>query len=276
MPQLQNITFVSAVSNREILSSNLLASPCFVTPYSHQILLQEGYRSAAEAYNDAIDRSKNDLMVFMHQDLILPESWLSQLNLALDILDRDDPNWGVLGCYGETRDDGGRGYIYSSGRGILGKPFDQPQRVQTLDEIVLIIRKSSGIRFDQALPHFHMYGADICMKAQKMGRRNYAISAFCIHNTIFNLVLPNEFYESYRHLKRTWREFLPIQTTCVRVTQFDVHMLRRRMQELYLRYIRHKEIAAARLKDGKQLLDTVHEVNRASSADSPSQACQSI
>ena len=154
MLPIRPLTFVSAVSNREILSNNLLASPCLREPHRHQILLQEGYPSAAKAYNEAIDRSVNDFIVFAHQDIILPESWLSQFENAVRCLDQEDPNWGVLGCYGETRDDHGRGYIYSSGRGILGKPFERPEPVQTLDEIVLILRKSSGLRFDPTLPHY--------------------------------------------------------------------------------------------------------------------------
>ena len=67
--------------------------------------------------------------------------------------------------------------------------------VQTLDEIVLILKKSSGLRFDDSLPHFHFYGTDICLRAAQRGMRSYAISAFCVHNTHQTLVLPEEFYE---------------------------------------------------------------------------------
>jgi len=55
--------------------------------------------------------------------------------------------------------------------------------VQTLDEIVLIFRRDSGLSFDETLPHFHFYGTDICMRAAEQGRQCYAISAFCVHNT---------------------------------------------------------------------------------------------
>jgi hypothetical protein len=262
MADTKSITFVIAVNNKDVFESNFLASPCLSGAHSHQIIVQEGFSSASTAYNDAIDRSANDLIVFAHQDMIFPEFWLLDLQRALDSLQQTDPQWGVLGCYGETLEDNGRGYIYSGGLGIMGKPTDRPAPVQTLDEIVLILRKSSGLRFDEGLPHFHFYGADICMAAAARGLKSYAISAFCIHNTQQNLILPKEFYESYRHLKRRWKNSLPIRTTCVTMTKFDSHMYRKRIQELYLRFIRRKEIGAFRAKDGRALLAELGSANR--------------
>ena len=262
MIDTKSITFVAAVNNKSVFESNFLASPCFSGPHSHQILVREGFPSASKAYNDAIDRSTNDLMVFAHQDMIFPEFWLLDLQHALDSLQKTDPEWGVLGCYGETLYDNGRGYIYSGGLGIMGKPLDRPAPVQTLDEIVLILRKSSGLRFDGDLPHFHFYGADICMAAAARGLKSYAISAFCIHNTQQNLILPKEFYESYRHVKQRWRSSLPIRTTCVTMTKFDSHMYRKRIQEIYLRFIRRKEIGAFRVKDGRELLAEFGDASR--------------
>jgi hypothetical protein len=253
------VTFAVAVNDHELFESNFLASPCFRGPHNHQILVQEGFSSAARAYNDAIDKSVNDLIVFVHQDVILPESWLLQLTRALDYLETADPSWGVIGCYGETRNDNGRGYIYSSGRGVLGRPFEHPAPVQTLDEIVLILKKSSGLRFDEQLPHFHLYGTDICLRAAKRGRKSYAIPAFCIHNTQQYLVLPKEFYECCHHVKRIWRDFLPVQTTCVRLTRSNIPLCLRRLQETYLRYIRRKEIGAFRSKDVKKILEKLDE-----------------
>jgi hypothetical protein len=250
------ITFVAAVNNRAILKENLAASSCFSLPASHEVLLREGFSSAAAAYNNAIDEATNDLIVFCHQDIFLPETWLPDLSRALDWLEVNDPNWGVLGCYGETLNDHGRGYIYSSGRGVLGTPSAPPEPVQTLDEIVLILRKSSGLRFDERLPHFHLYGADICLRAARRGLKNYAISAFCVHNTNQTLVLPAEFYECYKHIKRTWREQLPVQTTCIRITANTMPLYGRRLHELYLRFIRRKQIGGKRIANVKHILQT--------------------
>jgi hypothetical protein len=253
-------TFVTATNNDEILRNNFLASPCLLGTNDHEIIVQRGFSSAADAYNDAIARSRNDLIVFAHQDIIFPKSWLSDLDRALHFLKKSDPGWGVLGCYGETLNDNGYGYVYSPGRGVLGKPLDSPALVQTLDEIVLIIRKSSGLKFDQELPHFHFYGADICMAAREKGMNSYAISALCIHNSQQNLVLPEEFFEGWKYIRQRWEKFLPIRTTCARVTRSNLHLYRRRLHDFYLRNIRRKEIGATRVEDGRELLAEIERL----------------
>lgn len=257
MPTPKQITFVVAVNKRDVLENNFLASPCLRMPHSHQIILQEGYSSAAKAYNEAIDRSANDLIIFIHQDMILPEPWLSQLWAALDLLEREDPNWGVLGCGGTARDGSGRGHLYSLGVGMLGEPFERPAEVRVLDEIVLMLRKSSGLRFDAALPHFHLYGTDICLRAESLGKKNYVIPAFSVHNTHYGLILPNEFYQCCRHIRRVWHDSLPVQTPCIRITKFNVPIYGRRMLEFYLRYIRRKKLSSKRADDVPALIEAV-------------------
>jgi len=251
-----------AVNNREIFDSNFLASPCLREPHPHQILVQEGFQSATQAYNDAIAKSSNDLIIFCHQDILLPENWFSLLDRALGELQTTDPKWGVIGPYGKTQDGRGWGHVYSSGRNVIGEPFERPIPIQTLDEIVLILRKSSGLRFDEHLPHFHFYGADICLRAAKMGMKSYAISAFCIHNTVQPLVLPREFYDCCKYVRREWSAYLPIQTTCVRITKSNFPLLRRRLKEAYLRYIRHKVLGGARVQNSRELLEHLAEVVR--------------
>ena len=260
------ITFVTAVNNREIFENNFSISPCFRRPHDHQIIVQENANSAAKAYNDAIDRSVNDLIIFAHQDIVFPPAWLGDLRRALDFLKTADPGWGVLGCFGITADEQPRGHIYSGGLGVIGAPLVRPTPVQTLDEIVLVIRKSSGLRFDERLPHFHFYGADLCMQAAAKGMNNYAIPAFCIHNAQFNLVLPSEFYQCYRYMRRKWRGALPINTTCVTVSRFNGSVYKRRFWEICLRNLGRTKIGDTRLKDPRQLLS---QFESASSIPSP-------
>jgi hypothetical protein len=257
MASAEPITIVTAVNNREVLDSNLLVSPCLNADHARHIMVQEGFGSAALAYNNAIDRSQTDLMVFLHQDMILPIDWLVNFRDAVRYVEEMDPQWGVLGIYGMPVDGHGRGHLYSNGRGMLGVPFVVPQLVQTLDEIVLVLRKSSNLRFDDKLPHFHFYGTDICMAAAKQGRNSYVIPAFCVHNTQMNVSLPEEFYSCYKHIKKTWRQYLPIQTTCVRVTASDYPMYRRRIGEAYHQYITGRVVTAARNKSGLAVLSEV-------------------
>jgi hypothetical protein len=266
MSKPREFTFVVAVNNRDVFETHFLASPCLGAPHAHEVLVQEGFKSASQAYNDAIDRARNDFIVFVHQDVILPERWLDQLESSLDYLEENDPQWGVLGCYGETRSQGGRGYVYSSGLGIIGQASEHPMPVQTLDEIVLVLRKSSGLRFDGNLPHFHLYGTDICLRAEQLGRKNYALSAFCIHNTNQGYVLPKEFYECYWRIRGTWKSQLPIQATCIRITRSNLLFYKRKLQEIYLRSMRRSECGEVRSHDVPSLLKEVDRMLRQNSA----------
>jgi len=269
IPGTKAVTFVVAVSSsgnwsspkansakRDILEKNFLASPCLGGGHPHQILLQEGFRSAGEAYNDAIDKSVNDLIVFCHQDMFFPEPWISQLLESCEWLEHKDPNWGVLGCSGITGERRMYGYVYSSGLGIVGKPSD-PAEIQTLDEIVIVLRKSSGLRFDERLPHFHFYGTDICLRAAAQGMKSYAISAFCVHNTYQNFNLTSEFYESCEYIRKTWKHSLPIQTTCISITRSNLPVYFRRLRQAYVKHIRRKEHEVTRADDVKQVFEEV-------------------
>jgi hypothetical protein len=249
------ITFVVAMNNREVFENNFLASPCLRGVHAHEILVQEHFDSAPKAYNDALARSSNDLVVFCHQDIYLPEGWLKDLRRALNYLEIHDPNWGVLGCSGMTVDRQHWRYLYSSGLGVSGAPLKHPEPIQTLDEVVLILRRSSGLRFDELLPHFHLYGTDICLQGAKRGMTSYVISAFCIHNTNQPLVLPPEFYQGCDYIRRTWSDCLPIQTCCIRITRSNAPIYRRRLQEFYLRHIRRKEIGGMRVANVRNLFE---------------------
>jgi hypothetical protein len=255
MPSQRNITFVVATYGAgDVLRDNFLASPCLLAPHHHQILIQKDYSSAAKAYNEAIDRAENDLMIFAHQDMIFPELWLEQLEQALDYLERVDPGWGVLGCCGVASDGAFCVWAYHPTQGLLGRPFAHPTRIRTLDEIVLILRRSTGLRFDDRLPNFHLYGTDICLRAEKMGMKNYAIPAFSVHNASYSPVLPKEFYETYRYIRRAWKDVLPIYTSCQLITKMEIPFYRRRMQEIYLQYFQRKAFSIPRVNNVDELL----------------------
>ncbi len=57
------------------------------------------------------------------------------------------------------------GWVVDRGRMLRDGP-ELPARVATLDELLLIVKRDSGLRFDPALG-FHLYGADICIQARE-------------------------------------------------------------------------------------------------------------
>jgi hypothetical protein len=213
-----NWTLLSATNNDAVLASCLLNSPDVRS--ASEVILQRGYSSAAVAYNRGLEQAKTDLVVLAHQDVYLPSGWADSLRGVVDLLAKTDPNWGVLGVWGVNKaSEGGTGFLYcTSEMRQLGNVFTGVREVRSLDEVLLIIRKSSNLRFDEQLPGFHMYGTDICLEAHRRGMKSYAIPAFCIHNTDGYRMLPLQFWHCYLFMRKKWMSELPVATSCTEIT----------------------------------------------------------
>ena len=91
-----------------------------------------------------------------------------------------------------------------------------PALASYLDEHCLIIRKDSGLRFDENLTGWHMYGADICLQAYDKGLRCYAIDNR-VHHLSDNLGLDPKLDEAVKWFKDKWMnrsQFPKYRTTC--------------------------------------------------------------
>jgi GT2 family glycosyltransferase len=245
-----------AVSDFEVLYKNLCLSPGVRKKEMHQLILKSGYSSASHAYNEAIEEAASDIIIFVHQDVYLTEGWFSSLRRAIDYLEQRKINWGVLGCFGSSRSwPGGVGRVYTTGRGLHGNEIDKPEAVETVDEIVIIIRKSSGLHFDPSLPYFHLYGTDICMSAREKGMECFAIPAFCIHNTNQLVRLPREFYECYYHIRKRWRKSLPIFTSCMKVSRFNEDVYIRKVREFVNNVLGKTKVGQRRSRELRKVLE---------------------
>jgi hypothetical protein len=85
--------------------------------------------------------------------------------------------------------------------------------VDTLDELLLVTRRGAYL-FDEAIPSHHLFGADLCLQAARAGKKNYAIKAFCHHNSTQDFYLPQDFWASAEYIRNKWPNRLPIHTTC--------------------------------------------------------------
>jgi hypothetical protein len=248
------VTIAVAVNDADVLRRNLLASPQLADGAClGPVLIKKGFRCASHAYNVAIAEAQTDVVIFVHQDVYLPAGWFEQLRRSMAAL--HGTGWGVLGCFGgrsSARE--GVGHVLTNGVGIHGEPLSRPEPVDTLDEIVLVIRRSSGLRFDPSLPHFHLYGTDICLSARERGMPCFAIPAFCVHNTNQILQLPAEYWECYEYVKTKWKRFLPIHTSCVTISRFDRERHYRRIRELGHRLLGRRRTPKRRVSDPKTLL----------------------
>ncbi len=133
--------------------------------------------SVAQALNLGIERAVHEIVVCCHQDVRFPIGWVDALHRQ--IVEIGGYEFGVLGTFG----------IDLAGQyvGNIKDPHNNPKlgdlpcEAQTLDEHCLVIRQSSGLRFDEDLGGFHMYGADVCLQAAERGMKNYVIDAWLEH-----------------------------------------------------------------------------------------------
>jgi hypothetical protein len=215
------IAVVTAVNDDAVFHGSLMRSPEMAA--ARELRVQRGGASAGQAYNAGIRTSASPVMVFAHQDIFFPDGWFEFLSQAIQAIAIKDPHWGVLGVYGIGMSGQAIGHIYSTGmEQVLGRPLAEPQEARSLDEVVLVVRRSSGLQFDEALPGFHLYGTDLCLQARNQGFKCYVISGFCVHNSNGLSVLPAAYTRAFLYLRRKWRGHLPIQTPCMQITQWGM------------------------------------------------------
>jgi hypothetical protein len=195
--------------------------------------------AASAAYCDAASRIGAAILVFAHQDVFFPDGWFARLEAACRRLDALDPSWAVAGLCGMTRDGQFIGHLWDAGLGSLcGGPFDPPREVASLDEVVLIVRRASGILFDPQLPSFHLYGTDIVLEARKAGMRSYVLDLPLIHNSKPSVDLDDTYLAAYRFMVRKWKALLPWPTIIVPLSRNPWPLLFRRIRLRYKALLR--------------------------------------
>ena len=208
-------TLVVAVNNDAVLENTLLQSPDIDS--NCQVLLKRGFPSAGAAYNSGLAEGTSEIVVFAHQDVYFPKGWKEDLDRSIRALEKKHSEWGVLGVFGISAGIDGKptGHCYSTGlRRVVGEPFSKPVRARSLDELVLIVRRNSGLSFDDKLSGFHLYGTDICLSAHFAGLDCHIVPAFCIHNSNGVKYLPPAYWRCYFYMRHKWRNVLPVTTCC--------------------------------------------------------------
>lgn len=210
---------ISTINDEAVLNSNLAASPVFLSNPNRLILLRE-QKSASIAYNSGLDQTNARICIFAHQDVYLPLGWEKRLSDHVKRLDRTVPNWGVAGLYGIDCNGSHVGRVWDSGLGReLGGFFEEPIGVQSFDELLIIVDKNKGLRFDDRLPSFHLYGTDIAQTATSTGLEALVIHAPVVHNSLLVAGLNGGFMHAYDYMRRKWRDTLPITTPVTQITR---------------------------------------------------------
>lgn len=225
------ITFIVASHDEEVFNKNI-GNTFYYKIFPNKFIIQKGYTNIRKAFNDALIENKisSKYLAFIHHDVWFNEDFADKLNGVFNRLEEMDPNFGVLGFAGVNWKKNNfkkeyvcsvndRGNIY----GYRADDNDEIVEVETVDELCLITKNEDWVRFDQESPNRHLYGAELCLKANSLTKKNYIIPIRIDHNGKFYgylemIYLNKELIEAADHLKKEHREYFPFSTTCMEFT----------------------------------------------------------
>ena len=206
-----DLCIVTASNDDECLARNLMASD--MVRDGVPVHVERGAPSASVAYNRGLDATAAPIVIFAHQDVYFPPGWEGRLAAAIAAVEARDPDWGVIAPFGMSREGRHLGDVWSTSQsGRVGRKVDAPQPVQSVDELVIVLRRASGLRFDEGLPLYHLYGTDIVQIALAAGKGAWVADLPLVHNDGFHDRLRADFSAGYHYVRRKWRDKLPLRT----------------------------------------------------------------
>lgn len=173
------------------------------------------FASAGAALNHGARMARNEVVVFVHQDVYLHS--LPALEAAAATL-LADPAIGVLGAVGVSH----RGEVVGAMRDRvvpLGRSTSVPVDVDSLDEVLFMVTRSQVLReplSESPDLAWHAYAVEYCLRMRASGRRAAAVDIPLTHNSMTtNLARLDVAHRSVGH---TYAGLVPVRTTCGIVT----------------------------------------------------------
>lgn len=223
------LSFVACASNAEVLAKRLLASPC-LRPGGSPLTVVFNATSAAQGFNAAMAAASptakttaptDHWLVWLHQDVFLPEGWDTRFAKALTDAAQCFPKLAVAGVYGIVGAGAHArraGHVLDRGT-LLHESAPLPCLVDSLDELLFAVRVDSGLLLDPALG-FDFYATDLVLQAQERGWQCAVLDAYCEHwsGTPASGAVPSGVVQRIKRsaqvFEHKWAQHLPITTPC--------------------------------------------------------------
>jgi hypothetical protein len=171
------------------------------------------YRGLNALLNEAV----GEFVILCHQDIRLLTDQRGDLDRRLGELDRLDPEWALAGNAGGVAP-GVLALRITDPHGADQNTGNLPQRVVSLDENFIVVRRTARVGFSRDLSGFHFYGADICLNAAIAGYTAYVIDFHLSHLSAGKKSAA--FHRCEAAFRAKWERALSarwIQTTCALV-----------------------------------------------------------
>lgn len=211
------MSIVCVYNDEPVLASCLeqsVAAQSGLAPQSELLAIDNRtgrFSTAGAALNHGARAARNDVVVFVHQDVVL-HSLPALEEVAAELL--DSPDIGILGAVGIDGD-----------RRIIGRIRDRivrvgasapvPQDVETLDEVLLMMTTEQVRRewlSEDPLLAWHAYGVEYAARMRRAGLRAVARDIPLTHNSLSTNLAKLDL--AHRRVGDAYPELLPMHTTC--------------------------------------------------------------
>lgn len=172
------------------------------------------YRSAGAALNHGASLARNDVIVFVHQDVFL-HSLAAVVRAAGQL---SVGGLGVLGAVGVRRDGRIAGLIRDRAV-LLGVPVEQPADVDSVDELLFMVPRSLVLSHpltESPDLAWHAYAVEYGLRVRRLGLRVGVTDIPLTHNSLTaNLARLDV---AHAAVAARYPEMLPVRTTCGVIT----------------------------------------------------------
>jgi hypothetical protein len=131
-------------------------------------------------YNMLLSIAKGEYIILCHQDICLINDGRQQLEAVIEMLNSHDPRWAAFGNAGGLAP-GHLALRISDPHGENLSVGTLPSRVCSLDENFIVVRRDANLAVSHDLSGFHLYGADLCVIADMLGRSVYVVDFHLRH-----------------------------------------------------------------------------------------------
>ena len=176
-----------------------------------------GQTGAYRGLNALIHTARGDFVILCHQDVRLLSDDRDTLEQRLAEIETRDPDWALAGNAGGTAP-GKLAQRISDPHGADRNSGELPQRVMSLDENFIVLKRSARVGCSVDLEGFHFYGPDLCLNADIAGHSAWVIDFHLLH--LSGGTKSADFFAAEEAFRAKWSHALRprwMQTTCALV-----------------------------------------------------------
>lgn len=202
MQDKKKFLVVSIYNNKKTLKDNLLLSLSKQNKQFFNIKFIQNYQGKSIPYilNFKINNIKEEYILICHQDVqLLEKNFFQKLN---NFLIKAKNNFGIVGFIGIGEDYQNYGKIID--RDSYFNQNSKFKNIKVLDECCFLIKKSflNEIGLNQNLSLHHLYCADLCIRSNILGFKNYCSNLLIRHNSKGKLI--KNFFHDLKKLEKIY------------------------------------------------------------------------